>query len=114
MIKFDLEYDESITIYTNSNIVPVYYAGLTDEQYITLVHQILKTVNSFASNGSGWIINKIDRIVLNVVRISPITASPYMKLPPNFDRKVSQYLMNLRNTNDNNCFGYCITAAYHL
>ena len=84
---------------------------MTDEQYIPLVDHFLNTVNSFASNGSGWITNKI---VFKVVRFSPITASSYLKLPPTLDRKVSQNLINIRNTNDNNCFGYCFTAAYHL
>ena len=80
MIKQDPELDENTTIYTNSNKVAVYYAALTEEQCMTLVDQMLNTVNSFASNGSGWIIKKLEKIVPNVDRFSPVTACFYMKI----------------------------------
>ncbi len=115
MIKHQPEGEEpeKITIYANTKMTPIYFIGLDEERFQTLVDQLVNTVNSFSSHGSGWTVEKIDKICLNLVRFSPMAASFYLKLPRGLE-KAASYLLNIRNTNDNNCFDYCFTAAYHL
>ena len=108
----DNEEDHKITIYLNSDMKPVYQNGLTLEDYLAMVDQLLSTLISFAGHGSGWAVQSVQKMRLNMARFSPIRGSSFLALPP----QLATYydLLNIRNHNDNNCFLYCYTAAYHL
>ena len=88
------------------------FGGIADESFHQMVEQMLLSLNSFASHGSAWTLDQIIKIEIRTVKSKPIAGSSYLALP----HKLSQTsaLLNIRNREDENCFLYCFTAAYHL
>ena len=75
------------------------------------VEQMLLSLNNFASHGSGWTVDSIDNVELRLVKTKPIAASSYLALSEELAR--CQYLLNIRNQQNEICFLYCCTAQYH-
>ena len=122
------EESKKITIHVQSKMERVDFGGIADEsspvhQMVErvnrsrasvhqMVERMLLSLNSFASHGSGWTLDQIKKIEIRTVKSKPIEGSSYLALP----HKLSQMsaLLNIRNREDENCFLYCFTAAYHL
>ena len=104
--------DEHKSIFAKTDIKTVYYDGLSEDEFFTMVQQVICVLNCFSSNGSGWVLEKINNLELKIVKFNPIRGSSYLALPSELvnDRN----LINIRNINDSNCFLYCYTAAYHM
>ena len=110
--KINDDSQDSITIFTNTNFVPVYFYGLTDDEYYHLMEQLISALVTFASHGSGWILLEIKNLLVKFTSYSPIKGRSYTALPNKLQGCRS--LLNIRNLGDENCFLYCYTAAYHL
>ena len=103
---------EAITIFTNSDCVPVYFFGISDDDFYRLIEQLASALYTFASHGSGWILLEIKNLFVKFLSFSPIQGRSFIALPSNL--RNCQSLINIRNIVDENCFFYCFTAAYHL
>ena len=103
--------DERLTIYANSKMQRVDFAGMTNECFTEKTEQMLLALNNFSSHGSGWSIHQINNIEIRLVKVKPINASSYLALPTELAR--SRFLLNIRNQQDERCFLYCFTAQYH-
>ena len=104
--------DELIEIYATSLLTPVYSQGLSSETFWTMVEKMMIVLRTFASNGSGWVLEKVIKIIVNFARYRPITGSSYIALPSKLQN--CRGLLNIRNHEDANCFLYCYIAAYHM
>ena len=61
--------------------------------------------------GSGWIMNLITSIHLNIAKYRPIRGSSYIASPSKIELK--KCVINKKNEEDNNCFIYAmLTAKY--
>ena len=69
-------------------------------------------METFASYESGWLLQHVIQVFVNVAKFSPIRGSSFIDLP--FRIRDSQKLINGRNHHDHNCFQLCFTAAYSL
>ena len=87
------------------------FTGLSKSFFTGTVEQMLLSLNNFASHGSGWAVDSIDNVELRFAKTKPIAASSYLALPAELAR--CQYLLNIRNQQDETCFLYCYTAQYH-
>ena len=85
---------------------------MTDKSFHSMVEQMLLSLNNFASHGSGWTLDRIENIEVRLVKNKPISASSYLALPGKLSGMSA--LLNIRNREDEHCFLYCYTAAYHL
>lgn len=112
LVKPDGPEEKQIDVFLNTYMMPVFFDGLSDEQFLDMVQQMISTLNVFATYGSGWIVQKIKKVVVNMGKFSPIRGSRYISLPPELDNE--QSLLNIRNMGDNNCFLHCFIAQYHL
>ena len=67
--------------------------------------EILNKLDIWINEGSGWIIDKIKEIYINVANYEPLSGSSYIPLPkvPNNSMKG---LVNLKNK-DHKCFMWC-------
>ena len=77
-----------------------------------MVDQMLSRIFTFTSNGSDWILKKINGVEVRLVSHWRISGSPYLALlsaPQNLN-----CLRNIRNRHDNNSFSYCFIAAWHF
>ena len=102
---------DRIKLYMNSKTQRVDFTGLSKSCFAGMVEQMLLALNNFASHGSGWTVDRIENIELRLDRSKPIAASSYLALPT--DLAKSQYLLNIRNRQDEKCFLYCYTAQFH-
>ena len=77
-----------------------------------MVEKMQAVLETFASYGSGWVLQHVIQVFVKLAKFSPIRGSSYFDLP--FRIRTSQNLINIRNHEDNNCFELCFTAAYSL
>ena len=68
-------------------------------------HEILNVIDKWVSEGSGWVIDRIDSHYLNVILYKPLNGSSYIKLPAKLGNS-RKGLINLKNE-DNECFRWC-------
>ena len=57
--------------------------------------------------GSGFVFQEIEEVILEIYKVNDIQASSYIELPPKY--KNSQSIINIKN-NDQFCFLWCILA----
>ena len=67
--------------------------------------EILNTIDKWVSEGSGWVIDRIDSHCLNVTLYKPLNGSSYIELPAEL-RNSKKGLINMKNK-DEECFRWC-------
>ena len=67
--------------------------------------EILNVIDKWVSEGSAWVIDRIDSHYLNVTLYKPLNGSSYIKLPTEL-RNPKKGLINIKNQ-DNECFRWC-------
>ena len=69
------------------------------------LEQIIKTIAQWLSEGSGWVIESVDKHYLNIVKYNPMKGSSYIQLPKEL-RNPKKGLVNMKNKDDK-CFRWC-------
>ena len=103
---------DETTLFLQSLIVPVYGTGLPQSDFLAAVDKLLNALSTVTVFGSGWILDKTVGPELEFATFNPIRGSSYLSTPPELD--ASHLLLNIQNRQDDNCFLYCFTAAWHL
>ena len=67
--------------------------------------QIFKVIDQWISEGSGWVIDRIESHYINVTTYTPLHGSSYIELPTEL-RNPKKGLINIKNK-DNECFRWC-------
>ena len=67
--------------------------------------EILNVIDKWVSEGSGWVIDRIDSHYLNVTLYKPLNGSSYIELPTEL-RNPKKGLINIKNK-DAECFRWC-------
>ena len=67
--------------------------------------EILNTIDKWVSEGSGWVIDRIDSHYINVALYKPLNGSSYIELPTDL-RNPKKGLINIKN-DDVECFRWC-------
>ena len=67
--------------------------------------EILNVIDKWVSEGSGWVIDRIDNHYINVTLYKPLNGSSYMELPTEL-RNPKKGLINIKNKDDE-CFRWC-------
>ena len=67
---------EKTMLYLNSKMINVFFNGIDKETYLEMIEHILNAINTFSSHGSGWIVERIEKMTF-----SPIRAGSYIDLP---------------------------------
>ena len=67
--------------------------------------QILKLIDQWVSEGSGWVINRIKSHYINVTTYTPLHGSSYIELPTEL-KNPKKGLINIKNKDDE-CFRWC-------
>ena len=67
--------------------------------------EILNTIDKWVSEGSGWVIDRIDSHYINVTLYKPLNGSRYIELPTEL-RNSKKGLINMKNE-DEECFRWC-------
>ena len=67
--------------------------------------EILNTIDKWVSEGSGWVIDRIDSHYINVTLYKPLNGNSYIELPTEL-RNPKKGLINIKNK-DAECFRWC-------
>ena len=67
--------------------------------------EILNMIDKWVSDGSGWVIGRIDSHYINVTLYKPLNGSSYIELPTEL-RNPKKGLINIKNKDDE-CFRWC-------
>ena len=67
--------------------------------------EILNVIDKWVSEGSGWVIDRIDNHYINVTLYKPLNVSSYIELPMEL-RNSKKGLINMKNE-DEECFRWC-------
>ena len=67
--------------------------------------EILNVIDKWVSEGSGWVIDRIDSHYINVTLYKPLNGSSYMELPTEL-KNPKKGLINIKNKDDE-CFRWC-------
>ena len=67
--------------------------------------EILNVIDKWVSEGSGWVIDRIDSRYLNVTLYKPLNGSSYIELPTEL-KNPKKGLINIKNKDDE-CFRWC-------
>ena len=90
------------TIYYNSDSITVINTRFNlAEAFETLKHRL----SIYSDEGSGWIIDKIEDIWINIANYDPLSGSSYIPLPPKLNNP-KKGLINIKNK-DIECFKWC-------
>ena len=81
---------------------------LSDDEIFEMVDQINNSIQIFSTGGSGFVVQKIDHLDININKFKPIRGSSYIATPAALAG--NNFLLNIRN-NDNKCFAYSVLAA---
>ena len=92
-------------------MTPVYANGLTIAAYWGMVEKVMSVLTTFASMGSGWVLEKVQKNDVKFARFRPIRGSSSIALPTKIAN--CRGLLNIRNHEDQQCFRYCYDL-YHL
>ena len=90
------------TIFCNSDPVTVTNQKFDlNTSYETLNHRL----SIYSSEGSGWIIDKIENIWINISNYDPLVGSSYIPLPSKLNNP-KKSLINIKDK-DTECFKFC-------
>ena len=86
----------------------------TDENdiYDEMVEEIMEEIDMTRdAEGSGWLFEKVIKLVLHTTRWDPINAGSYIELPPELKNKKA--IINMKNQDDK-CFMWSVLRALNL
>ena len=67
--------------------------------------EIMNAIDKWVSEGSGWVIDRIDSHYINVTLYKPLNGSSYIELTTEL-RNLKKGLINMKNKDDE-CFRWC-------
>ena len=70
---------------------------------------MISNLSIYCTSGSGWVINKLITVDINLNKHHPVRGSSYIPTPSKL--KDNNFLLNINNKSDELCFIYCVLAA---
>ena len=81
------------------------------EPFLADAHaQLDKHVDKFTNNGSGWTLESVMSLSVNIAKYTPLKGASYIDLPAYLKRKKA--IINVRN-NDQHCLKWALLSALH-
>ena len=78
---------------------------LSDDEIFEMVDQMNNSIQIFSTGGSGFVVQKIDHLDININKFKPIRGSSYIATPSALVG--NHFLLNIRN-DDKKCFAYSV------
>ena len=79
-----------------------------DEEYDEAMDKINEELENYTGEGSGWQLEDIESVFLQISRYKPIRGGTHIPTPEFLKGKYA--IVNMQNFHDNLCFIYCILA----
>ena len=101
---------ERLTTYFRSSIKTILRSSQINEMFEESSQQINTSFENFIKDGSGWVLESIDYIMLYTAVYEPIRGKSFIPTPTSIMRK--KCVVNIQN-DDEKCFEYSIIASQH-
>ena len=82
-----------------------------EDTYQSRMNKIWEAFDVYLKKGSGWILERVKKILLNTYDYKPIHISSYIPTPKAIIWKKA--LINTRNKLNKKCFEYSVNSALH-
>ena len=82
-----------------------------EDSYQSSLNKIWQSFDVYLKRGSGWLLERVEKILLNTYTYTPIKISSYIPTPKALVRKLA--IINVQNETDAKCFEYSVNAALH-
>ena len=102
----NVEYEEKHLQTTNYTITE---GSDFNEKYDEITDNVLIEHDRLKISKSGWVLNEIISMRVNINKYNPLRASSYIQLPEVLANKKA--IINVRNEKDNKCFLWSVLAA---
>ena len=93
------------TAFFNGKAKTITKVNDTEHELSMSTQEILNVIDKWVSEGSGWVIDRIDNHYINVTTYTPLHGSSYIELPTEL-RNPKKGLINIKNKDDE-CFRWC-------
>ena len=93
------------TAFFNGKAKTIIKANDIEHELIMSRQEILNVIDKWVSEGSGWVIDRIDSHYINVTTYTPLHGSSYIELPTQL-KNPKKGLINIKNKDDE-CFRWC-------
>ena len=93
------------TAFFNGKAKTITEANDTEHELSMSRQEILNVIDKWVSEGSGWVIDRIDSHYINITTYQPLQRSSCLELPTKL-RNPKKGLINIRNK-DEECFRWC-------
>ena len=115
-VKFKKEEEEEQTQYMEQyfreNEPQVFNANDDENEIVEYFDNIFETINgkieAWVAEGSGWEVEKIELVYVNVARFQPLCGGTYLPIPTKLKNKKA--VMNVQNK-DNECLKWAVRSA---
>ena len=109
LVKYNNDWEEmgSTDVYFHSSTKRLFSMEEFDECYGEAMGNINEKFGKYMGESSGWVLDSISAINLNVARYNPIRGASYTHTPSAI--AVKKAVVNIKNK-DQKCFLYCILA----
>ena len=99
-VKFSKPTDGTkVSCHASTTTKPI-VSQLSEEVIMEMIDEMNNIINVFSTGGSGFVIEKIEHMDLNINKFKPIRGSSYIATPSDFIN--NHFLLNIRN-NDQLC-----------
>jgi len=97
------------TAYFNSKAQAI--INMEDENNQVAFNQIMNAIGNWMREGSGWLIDSVNKHFVNINKYKPLNGSSYIKLPVEL-QNAKKGIINMKNE-DNECFRWCHLRYLH-
>ena len=98
--------------YFRENEPQVFYANddenEIEEYFDNIIEKINGKIEAWVAEGSGWEVEKIELVYVNVARFKPLRGGTYLPIPTKLKNKKA--VMNVQNK-DNECLKWAVRSA---
>jgi hypothetical protein len=79
-------------------------------KYKSLFDEIMKRIDEYEQNGSGWVFHSVEFMTIRIVKYNPLHGASYIEIPDWL--KAKKCCINVKNEDDK-CFEYAVLSAIH-
>ena len=93
--------------YSSSNAEIIINESDINDMFQSIYNTIITNIQKPLGKGLGWIIDSVIDHTISISKHNPLVGSSYIKLPKELNHP-RKGLINIQNTDDNECFKSCL------
>ena len=100
-----------VTAYFHGGMCTLLNMNQFDEFHEASTNKMWIAFDAYLKNGSGWMLERVEKVLLTTYKYEPIQISTYIPTPKFIVNE--QAVWNIKNKKNKKCFEYSVLAAKH-